>query len=154
VIFELAIVKPKPLRMNLNWPHCVITHDQRGPSCPWCTSNSLCFPPALARVSRSIRHDTLKIFYGQNKFKLSLKYIDNVGLVKWLRNVGTEYRCLVKMRITAQMRGRGKRTFVEDTMAMLKKAGWETVLGRHRDGKYLIVTFGSPVVGRSSDARE
>lgn len=30
-------------------------------------------------------------------------------------------------------------------MAKLRKAGWEPVLGRYRDGYYLFVTFGAPV---------
>ena len=148
-IFNLAIVKPKALRMNLSWPHAhcvlVVFRHHEYPICPWCRSNRVCFPPALARVSRSIRHDALKIFYGQNRFEISLSRIDSVALAKWLGNVGTEYRPLVRMRITAHMPARGRSFFVDQTMARLRKAGWEPVLGRHRDARYLCLTFEAPV---------
>lgn len=149
-IFNFAIVKRKTLHLNLDldWLHC----NDPCRSCQWCTPNGLAFPPALARVSRSIRHDVLKIFYGQNKFRVPLRHIDNVGLAEWLGNVGVEYCHLVKMKIDARGPQRGKPDFVPDTMAMLKKAGWEPILGRHRDGENMILTFGEPVGEHIIDA--
>ena len=156
-IFHFAVVKPRALRMSVNYHHCVMSHKQKVPSCPWCTSNSFAFPPALARVSRSVRHDALKIFYGQNRFKITMRHIHTCSfglLAKWLANVETEYRRLVKMRITAHFPMRGNPVFVEHTMAMLRTAGWDSVLGRHRDGRYLWLTFGAPVLRRIVDAHE
>jgi hypothetical protein len=138
--------------MSLNWPHCVIAHDRRDLSCPWCTTNSLAFPPALARVSRSIRHDALKIFYSQKRYKISLRYIDSIGLAQWLENVGTKYRSLVRMRMTAQRPLRHNPVFVEYTLSMFRKAGWEPELGRYRDGKYMYLTFGAPAVDNVGNA--
>lgn len=138
--------------MSLNWPHCVIAHDRRDLSCPWCTTNSLAFSPALARVSRSIRHDALKIFYSQKRYKISLRYIDSIGLAQWLENVGTKYRSLVRMRMTAQRPLRHNPVFVEYTLSMFRKAGWEPELGRYRDGKYMYLTFGAPAVDNVGNA--
>lgn len=106
-IFQLVVIQPKALSLNLKFHHCVVPHDQGSRSCPRCTPHSRCFPPALARVSRSTRHDALKMFYSQNKFKVSLRDIDTVGLTKWLEHVGPEYRCLVRMRITTRRPHRG-----------------------------------------------
>ena len=105
----------------------------------------LVFPPPLARVSRSIRHDVLKIFYSQQEFKISLRNVDNAGLAVWLGNVATEYRHLVRMRVVARKSAK-EETFVEDMMAMLRTAGWDPVLGEHMHGSHLLLTFRAPVV--------
>jgi len=123
-------------------------------SCPHCESNSLCFPPALARVSRSIRHDALKIFYSQNKFKAPLKYINSFGMAQWLENVGAEYRCLVRMAILIRRPHRGHPFNMDYAKAILRKAGWEGELDEHLHGNYPYFTFGTLVVERVLDAHE
>ena len=67
-------------------------------------------------------------------------------MTQWLENVEPEYRHLVRMRITAQRPLRRNPIFVSYTMSMFRKAGWELRLGRYRDGKYMFLTFGAPVV--------
>jgi hypothetical protein len=85
-------------------------------------------------------------------FKISLRYIERIGTAQWLENVGTEYRHLVRMRITAQRPLCRNPVFVDYTMAMFRKAGWEPNLGRYRDGKYLFLTFGAPAVEHAGNA--
>jgi hypothetical protein len=133
-IFDLAIVKPKAIRLTLKKLQCLSYHSHMFRSCPYCESNRLCFPPALARVSRSIRHDALKIFYGQNKFKAPLEYIDSAGMAEWLGNVGIEYRGLVRMGISTQWPHHGHLFNVDYATEILRKAGWEPKLRKHRHG--------------------
>jgi hypothetical protein len=85
-------------------------------------------------------------------FKVSLRYIDSIGMAQWLENVGTEYHHLVKMRITAQRPLRRNPVFVNYMMAIFRKAGWEPKLGRYRDGKYMFLTFGATLAEHVGNA--
>jgi len=144
-IFSIAVIEPQPLRRALMCGRCYSPYQDCYPECKWYGTIVLAFPPPLARVSRSIRHDVLKIFYSQHEFKILLRNIDNVGLALWLGNVAIEYRHLVKMRIVARKSVK-EATFVEDMMAMLRTAGWDPVIGEHTHGSSLHLTFGAQVV--------
>jgi len=144
-IFEFAVEPTRLLIMRLNCPDCHIMHA--------CTSarphqsNRLAFPPALARVSRSVRHDVLKIYYSQNIFHFYVRHIRHVGLTMWLEQIEPRYRHLVKLCFHA---GRSLSrepilTFVDDMMGMLREAGWKPAHGDYCEGRdqvhHLSVTF-------------
>lgn len=60
--------------------------------------NKLRYPPALARVSQSLRHDALTYFYKRNTFKGEFCSASGMPeLLTWLRNVGSARTTLVQL---------------------------------------------------------
>jgi hypothetical protein len=142
-IFELAIEDPRSSRMEFN---CRESHSSHARSCtdpiPHFT-NILTFPPALARVSRSVRHEVLKIYYSQNYFQIFVRHTKHVDFTMWLEQVDPQYHPLVRLAIcaTGMLQRKSLPTFVDSMMGLLREAGWEPILGRHRYGISLHVAF-------------
>ena len=65
--------------------------------------------PALTRTNRSIRNETLPIFYGANSFRTTLCYqpiTKSVAALKWLVAIGREKRAMFRRFTTVTSRVR------------------------------------------------
>lgn len=153
-IFELATVTSNILLMGLRCRECDIDYSRHCTCRQDESFNTYKYPPALARVSRSIRHDVLKIFYGQD-FKVFVRFSNYDWLNTWLAHVGPEYRRLMRMYIVAEG-AQFVKPFADYMIAELREAGFDPVpvRCRHHDWHFS-VTFREPAVERiAEEARE
>lgn len=52
--------------------------------------------PALTRVSKAVRHESLPIFYGRNTFTVNLVSIRRNMIMGWLESIGATNRTMLK----------------------------------------------------------
>ncbi|GAB1741003.1 hypothetical protein NU219Hw_g6257t1 [Hortaea werneckii] len=115
-IFELAVVREKPIRVNFP---CAWSFSRRGLGL--CSADeqgsddmvesayhatrqawdaggkTLCRQPALSKLCRAVRHDVLKLFYGKNVFEMA--YCDAYkfeAIGRWAKSIGAANRRLLK----------------------------------------------------------
>ncbi|KAK4967969.1 hypothetical protein LTR42_010297 [Elasticomyces elasticus] len=82
-IFELAIISPHPIRAGLSvrWEsELAVSQTKVSPG-----------QPALARVNRQLRDESLAIFYGQNAFLIDRGILNGHELRKWWRKFANEH---------------------------------------------------------------
>ncbi|KAK4546778.1 hypothetical protein LTR36_001510 [Oleoguttula mirabilis] len=70
----------------------------------YCSDNHAVLQPALTRVSREVRNDTLPIFYGQNTFQVSLDLVEvseaKDSIRAWMTGIGDRARLFHRMELT------------------------------------------------------
>ncbi|KAK3654969.1 hypothetical protein LTR56_003827 [Elasticomyces elasticus] len=82
-IFELGVISPRPLRAGLSvrWEsELAVSQTKVSPG-----------QPALARVNRQLRDESLAIFYGQNAFLIDRGILNGHELRSWWRKFANEH---------------------------------------------------------------
>ena len=81
--------------------------------------------PALTKVSKEVRNDTLPIFYGSHCFMFTLfdRNTESASIFKWVRNIGKDSAALLReVKIVVRTKRDGK--YVENELKpALKKLG-------------------------------
>ena len=84
--------------------------------------------PALTKVSKQVRNDTLPIFYGSHSFLFALfdREVDSVSIFKWVRSIGKDNAGMLRT-VKIVVRSKRDQKYVENELIpALKRLGLQT----------------------------